>query len=192
MHAHEHTHATHHTHTNTRDMFYLANKNEIIGSFLFQIPDDSGDIIVNKAIELWQKHGCLLLPVSTRGNSPIIIDKVYSWHSVQGVQLTRCTKYTADMADKCGWWIDRGWWVNMVTSGGQIRYWLQLPHEMFRHLQHCLWKNNTAFVNEYIVTWITEYQISTCIQFIILFHHMCKILSNKIITVELSLNFVSW
>ena len=66
------------THAHTRDMFYLANKNEIMGSFLFQIPDDSGDIIVNKAIELWQKHGCLLLPVSTRGNSPIIIDKVYS------------------------------------------------------------------------------------------------------------------
>ena len=44
--------------------------------FLFvcvlQIPQDSGDIIVGKAIEIWQKYGSLLMPGASRGDSPNI------------------------------------------------------------------------------------------------------------------------
>ena len=38
--------------------------------YVFQIPPDSGDIIVSKAIDIWQKHGSLLMPVVTKSELP--------------------------------------------------------------------------------------------------------------------------
>ena len=41
------------------DVLYILNH-------LFQIPEDSGDILVNKAIDMWEKHGHHL----TKSDSP--------------------------------------------------------------------------------------------------------------------------
>ncbi|XP_013384172.1 TBC1 domain family member 7-like [Lingula anatina] len=60
-----------------RPILTLRTDAEIV-QYLKNIPADSADIIVAKAVELWRSHGSLLFPSGIKADSPVIIEKVPS------------------------------------------------------------------------------------------------------------------
>ena len=62
--------------TQKRPLMTMKSCEEML-AFLAKIPNDSAEIIVNKAVDSWQKQP-ILVPVVPRGDSPVIIERVPS------------------------------------------------------------------------------------------------------------------
>ena len=60
--------------TQKRPLMTMNSCHEML-AFLSEIPNDSAEIIVNKAVESWQKQP-VLVPMAPRGDSPVIIERV--------------------------------------------------------------------------------------------------------------------
>ncbi|KAK2144100.1 hypothetical protein LSH36_785g01048 [Paralvinella palmiformis] len=54
-----------------RHRLLSKNNTEDIIKYLEKLPEESGDVIIMKALEIWQKHGCPLAPATCRSESPI-------------------------------------------------------------------------------------------------------------------------
>lgn len=55
-----------------RPLLSMNSRDDMV-NYLTKIPEDSGDVLVIQAIELWQKHGGHL--IQTKSDSPIFVDR---------------------------------------------------------------------------------------------------------------------
>ncbi|XP_033752443.1 TBC1 domain family member 7-like isoform X2 [Pecten maximus] len=55
-----------------RPLLSMNSRDDMV-NYLLKIPEDSGDVLVIQAIELWQKHGGHM--IQTKSDSPIFVDR---------------------------------------------------------------------------------------------------------------------
>ena len=110
------------------------------------------------------KHGCLPLPVTTRGNSPVITDKVYSWqltqtwltptasdnsrqlpsHHRQGAQLTANTNMTVSYCQ---------WQLEATPQSSQTRCTADSLHKHDCLLLPVTTRGNSPVITEKVHSW---------------------------------------